>query len=105
MIFISFKPDLNNPTMKVHNFKDLKVWNLSVDLATKAYKITQKFPADERYGSTTQAQRSAISIASNIAEGCGRIGKGDFMRFVSISMGSSYELETQITISFKLGYI
>ncbi|MEX1262311.1 MAG: four helix bundle protein [Balneolaceae bacterium] len=89
----------------MHNYKELKVWNKSVNLATDIYKQTKNFPKSEIYGITSQIRRSAISISSNIAEGAGRSGKKEFKHFLNISNGSAFELETQIIISKKLEYI
>jgi four helix bundle protein len=91
--------------MKVHNFRELIVWQKAMDLAVQSYLLTGFFPKEEKYGLITQIQRSAISIASNIAEGCGRITPKDFQHFLSIAMGSSFELETQVILSFRIGYI
>lgn len=91
--------------MKVHNFKELQVWQKSIDLASFIYQLTASFPKDERYGLTSQIQRSAISIPSNITEGCGRVSDKELQHFISISMGSSYEMETQIILAHKLKYI
>lgn len=91
--------------MKVHNFRELIVWQKAIDLVVSAYKITSLFPTAEKFGLTSQIQRSAISIPSNIAEGCGRVTAKDFQHFLSIAMGSSFEIETQIILASKLGYI
>jgi four helix bundle protein len=96
-------------TMEKNNkyvaYVDLEVWKNSRALVSSIYRITKKFPTDELYGLTTQMRRSAISIPSNIAEGCGRNHKKDTIQFLYISRGSLYELETQLYISFDLGYI
>ncbi len=89
----------------MHNYKELRVWNKSVNLATSVYKKTRSFPKNEIYGITSQIRRSVISISSNIAEGAGRSGKKEFKHFLNISYGSAFELETQIIISKKLGYL
>lgn len=89
----------------MHNFKELKVWQKGVDFAEKIMKTTNEFPTSERYGITSQMNRSAISIPSQIAEGCGRNSDKDLVRFLSISVGSAYELETQLIISNRMGYI
>lgn len=91
--------------MKNHNFKDLKVWQKSILLAKQIYEITAEFPNDERYGLTSQIRRCATSIPSNVAEGSGRNTDTDFARFLSIALGSSYELETQLILSEKFGFI
>lgn len=89
----------------MNKFKDLKVWQKSVDLATEVYKATKNFPGDERFGLISQVNRSVVSIASNIAEGSGRGSKKEFHHFLSIAYASSYELETQLMISKNLDYL
>ncbi len=89
----------------MHNYKTLKVWNASVDLSVKIHSITKSYPSVERYNLIDQMNRCSISIASNIAEGAGRTTARDFHRFLGISQGSSFELETQLIISYKLNYI
>jgi four helix bundle protein len=89
----------------MNKYKELKVWQKSVELATDIYKATKDFPSDERFGLISQINRSVVSIASNIAEGSGRGTKKDFSRFLSMAYGSAYELETQIIISNNLNYL
>jgi four helix bundle protein len=89
----------------MHKLDDLIIWKKSMKLATVIYKITDSFPKDEKYGIISQMRRSAVSIASNIAEGAGRESKKEFLNFLSIASGSSYELETQLFISEDLEYI
>ncbi len=89
----------------MNNFKELKVWQKAMDLVANVYKITQALPKEELYGLTSQIRRAAVSIPSNIAEGAGRISRKDFSHFLNIARGSSFELETQLTISFKLDYL
>ncbi len=76
----------------MNNYKKLEVWRDSVDLVTEVYKLCKKFPHDEKYGLTSQVKRSAVSIASNIAEGAGRSTKKDFANFLHYAIASSYEL-------------
>ncbi|MFH4969245.1 four helix bundle protein [Gaetbulibacter sp. M240] len=90
---------------KVKSHQDLRVWQEAMDLVTKVYELTQDFPKDELYGLTSQIRRSAVSISSNIAEGAGRNGNKEFSRFLFIAFGSLSELETQLEISLRLGYI
>ena len=89
----------------MNNFRELLVWKKSVDLSVEIYKLTKLFPDSERFNLTTQMQRSGTSIPSNIAEGSGRTTAASFKQFLSIALGSAYELETQLIISRKLGYI
>ena len=87
------------------NYKDLKVWQKSYKLCLEVYRITAKFPKEEKYGLTSQIRRSAVSIASNIAEGNGRQTTKDYIRMPYISYGSVCELETQILLSGDLDLI
>lgn len=89
----------------MHDFKKLKVWQYSVTLTNDIYKITSNFPNFENYGLKGQINRAVISISSNIAEGSGRSGKNDFLRFLDISNGSAFELESQLLIAYNLGYL
>lgn len=84
---------------------DLKVWQLAMDLVTDVYAITKLFPDSEKFGLASQMQRAAVSVPSNIAEGAGRESDADFMRFLVIARGSLSELETQVLISQRLGYV
>jgi four helix bundle protein len=89
----------------MNNYKELKVWQKSVDLAVKVYGVTKDFPKEELYGLTSQLRRSAVSIPSNIAEGAGRNTKKDFNNFLGISNGSSCELDTQLIIAQRINFI
>ena len=89
--------------MKTH--KDLDVWKKSIDAVVKVYELLSKFPKDEKYGIVSQMKRSVVSIPSNIAEGAARSSAKEFTYFLSISLGSLSELETQIIISEKLNFI
>lgn len=89
----------------MNDFRKLEVWQLSKELSLSIYKVTESFPGSEKFGLTNQIRRSAISIPSNIAEGPGRNSKTDFNRFISIALGSSYELDTQLEIAFELHFI
>jgi four helix bundle protein len=87
------------------SFKELIVWQKSRVLAVNIYKLTSKYPTEEKYGLVSQLRRCSISVPSNIAEGWGRNSDGNFDKFLKISKGSLAELETQIIISFDLGFI
>ena len=89
----------------MHNYKKLIVWQKAVDLAVEIYSLTKNFPDEEKFGMTIQARKSACSIANNIAEGSRKSSAKDFNRFLEISDGSSAELNTQMIISSKVGYI
>ena len=88
----------------MNNFRELNVWKKAMNLVTQIYKFTKFFPKEEQFGLTNQIRRCAVSIPSNIAEGAGRDSSKDFNRFLSISLGSSFELETQLIISKELEY-
>jgi four helix bundle protein len=87
------------------NFKELRVWQKSHQLALDTYSLTKQFPKEEIYGLTSQIRRSAISIPSNIAEGCGRNSDAELNRFLVIAMGSASELEYQLMLSKDLEFI
>jgi four helix bundle protein len=89
----------------VNTYRDLLVWQKAMSLVTKIYSCTQVFPTSELYSLTSQIRRSAISIPSYIAEGYGRNSTLDYKRFLQISVGSLFELQTQIEIAFNLNYI
>ncbi|MFB6341098.1 four helix bundle protein [Saccharicrinis sp. FJH62] len=83
----------------------MKIWQRSKELSVEIYLLTKNFPSNEQFGLISQTQRAAISIPSNIAEGSSRNTKKDFLRFLNIAKGSSFELETQLIIASDLGYI
>lgn len=87
------------------DFKSLKIWHKGINLVVDIYKTSKEFPQEELYGLTSQMRRSAISIPSNIAEGSGRNSDKEFNRFLDISLGSSFELETQIIIAHELEFL
>lgn len=89
----------------MHNLKELKIWNKAIDLTVDVYKATAGFPKEEVYGLTSQIKRSAVSIPSNIAEGAGRNSNKEFIHFLGIANGSSFELQTQIIVAEKLNLI
>ena len=88
----------------IQSHKDLNVWQRSVDFTVRIYSMTVQFPREELYGLSGQMRRASVSIASNIAEGFGRTNK-EFGRFLLMALGSSAELETQIEIATRIGYI
>ena len=85
--------------------KELDVWKSSIELTKTIYEETKKFPKEEIYGIVSQMRRAAVSVPSNIAEGAARNSDKEFVRFLNISLGSLAELDTQVIISQKLGYI
>ena len=90
---------------KAKSHKDLKVWQESMDFVILIYKVSEDFPKHEIYGLSSQIRRAAVSIPSNIAEGAGRKGENEFKQFLYIALGSLSEVETQLEISLRLGYI
>lgn len=86
-------------------FRDLLIWQKGMNLVTSIYKVTEVFPKEEQYNLTSQIRRSAISIPSNIAEGYGRDGRRDFLKYLNIALSSIFELQTQIEIAFNLNFI
>lgn len=89
----------------MHDFRKLNVWSAAIELVTEVYKITEAYPKSEMYGICNQMRRCAVSIPSNIAEGCGRKSDKEFDLFLGYGYGSCCELETQLIISKNLGYI
>jgi four helix bundle protein len=87
------------------DFRALNVWEKAHVVVLAAYRATRSFPGEERFGLTSQIRRSAVSIPSNIAEGCGRGSDADFARFIQYAVGSSSELEYQILLARDLGYM
>ncbi len=83
----------------------LIVWDRSIELCTAIYALTRKFPREEIYGLTSQIRRAGVSIASNIAEGYGRGSRGQFKQFLAIALGSYMELQTQLMIARRLGFV
>ena len=81
-----------------HNFRELNIWKNSIELTKEIYLLSNNLPDDEKYGLKSQIRRCSSSIPSNIAEGSGRSTNKDFQNFLNISLGSSYELETQLVL-------
>jgi len=86
------------------NFKKLKIWQKGFQVAVNSFKITKSFPKEEKFGLASQINRAAVSIPSNIAEGSSRSSGKEYNRFIEISLGSCFEMETQLLISNVLGY-
>nr|WP_294793596.1 four helix bundle protein [uncultured Mucilaginibacter sp.] len=89
----------------MHNFKELKVWKAGMEIAKTIFILTRNFPSEEKFGLISQMTRCAVSIPSNIAEGCGRKSNKELHQFLNIALGSAFELETQIIISKDFNYI
>ena len=91
--------------MTFSSYRDLLVWQKSIDLVEVVYALTARFPSSERYGLSSQARRAAVSIAANIAEGRGRGTQREFLRYLLIANGSVKELETEAIIAQRLGLL
>lgn len=91
--------------MQANRYQDLRAWQEAIELVGRVYAVTAKLPQEEMFGLKSQLRRCAVSIPSNIAEGQGRITRGEFHQFLGHARGSLYELETQIVIATKLGFI
>ena len=90
---------------EIKSYRDLEVWQQAMDLVERCYKASAAFPRSEEFGLRAQLRRSAVSIPSNVAEGHGRSTTGDYCRHVLIAHGSLMELETQVQIAGRLGYL
>lgn len=95
----------NEQAVKINSYRDLRVWQKSVEFVTEVYRITKKFPPSEQFGLVSQLQRAAVSIPANIAEGYGRNTRKEYINFLRIAGGSLSELETLLTIAKNLAYI
>jgi four helix bundle protein len=91
--------------MGMHNYRELKIWQRSMDFVVKVYEVSAGFPKDERYGLTSQLRRCAVSVPSNISEGAGRGTNNQFKRFLEYSMGSINEAQTQIELGHRVNYL
>jgi four helix bundle protein len=89
---------------KRHNFKKLKIWQMAMELAKEIFKLSSSFPSSEKFGLTSQMNRSSVSMPSNIAEGSSRTNKS-FSHFLDISLGSSFELQTQLLLANSQNYV
>jgi four helix bundle protein len=84
------------------DYRDLIVWKRAIELTVCIYKLTRAFPKDEQYGLSSQMRRASVSVASNIAEGRGRLNVAEFRQFLGLAQGSIYELQTQLTVAKSL---
>jgi four helix bundle protein len=89
----------------LRDFRKYTIWKEGIELVKEIYQLISSFPKEEKFGLVSQMCRASISIPSNIAEGCSRKSEKEFCRFLEISMGSSFELETQLLISVELGFL
>ena len=85
------------------DYRDLIVWKRAIELTVCIYELTRAFPKDEQYGLSSQMRRASISVASNIAEGRGRLGAAEFRQFLGLAQGSVHELQTQLIVAKSLG--
>jgi four helix bundle protein len=88
----------------VKSFRDLLVWQRAIQLSIAIFQLTKDFPREELYGLSSQIRRAAVSVPSNIAEGHGRLGTGEYRQFLGIARGSNFELQTQLEIARALGF-
>jgi len=88
----------------MRNFKELKIWQKGFSIAVNAFKLVSTFPKEEKYGLSSQITRAAVSIPSNVAEGSSRSSEKDYSRFIELSLGSSFETETQLLIAEAVNY-
>jgi four helix bundle protein len=91
--------------MRVRSFRDLTVWQRSVDFIEEVYRLSRDFPADERFGLTNQLRSAAVSVAGNIAEGSGRFTSRDYLNFISQSRGSLKEAESHLLVAQRLEFL
>ena len=88
----------------MRNFKELKIWQNGIEIAIKTYRVTATFPQEDKYAIVQQMNKAGVSIPSNIAEGSSRRSEKDYSRFIEISLGSSFETETQLLIAEAVNY-
>jgi len=88
----------------MHNYDKLNVYSKALDLAEQVYIYTRPFPKEEKYGLTSQLRRAAVSIPSNIAEGCGRTSNKETAHFISIALGSLFEVDTQLRLASRFDF-
>ncbi|HEY1113334.1 MAG TPA: four helix bundle protein, partial [Chitinophagaceae bacterium] len=86
----------------MRNFRELRIWQKGIDIAVKTYQLTETFPKEDKFGIVQQMTKAGVSIPSNIAEGSSRTSMKDYSRFIELSIGSAFELETQIVIAERL---
>ncbi|MCZ7648495.1 MAG: four helix bundle protein [Planctomycetota bacterium] len=89
----------------IRKYRELRVWNAGIDFVADIYKVTEGFPKSEQFGLTSQLRRAAISVPSNLAEGHQRNTTLDYLRFVKYALGSTGELDTQLEVARRIGYL
>ncbi len=97
-------PDTKIQLLNMHDYKKLDVWEKSMEIVKDIYNLTDSFPDAEKFGLISQMRRSAVSIPSNIAEGAGRNTDKEFNNYLSVALGSAFELETQLLLSVRLNF-
>ncbi len=90
---------------RIESYKDLRVWQMGVEVVQGCYELTKRFPKEELFGMTSQIRRASVSIPANIAEGYGRDNRGEYVQFLRIAQGSLKELETHLIVAEKVGLI
>ena len=90
---------------RIKGYKDLIAWQKGMDLVEAVYRLSAVFPVEEKYGLTSQVRRAAVGIPSNVAEGYSRPTQADYIRFLDMARGSANEVETQLLIAIRLGYV
>ncbi|HEV2278358.1 MAG TPA: four helix bundle protein [Acidobacteriaceae bacterium] len=91
------------PDSQISSYRDLIVWQRAIETSIAVYRFTSSFPREEVYGLTSQIRRASVSVASNIAEGYGRLSRDQYRHFLTIANGSNFELQTQLVIAKELG--
>jgi len=104
-IFASMPNDVPASAARIRSHRDLLVWQKAVILATRVFTLTSRLPSAERYGITSQLRRAAVSVAANIADGHGRLGKGEYVHALSIARGSLMEVRCLLEIAEAIGYL
>lgn len=99
------RPLITDKTMKVLSYQELQVWQKAMQCTVELYALVKRLPIDERYGLSDQMRRAALSIPSNIAEGAERNSTKEFVRFIYVAQGSRAELETQLLLCERVGYL
>ena len=105
LLDVTFCHSLNLINMIMRNFRDYDIWKSAIALSVSIYSLSNLFPSSEKFGLTNQIRRAVVSIGSNIAEGASRKSEKDFCRYLEISVGSSFEVETQLIIANEVGFV
>jgi four helix bundle protein len=100
----AYREPLREDAVAIQHYRELVVWQKAIELTARCYAMTRRFPADERFGLTSQIRRAAVSIPSNIAEGHGRLTRGEFLNQLSVARGSLCELETLFVVAGRQNF-